>query len=252
MRGNIALQATSWLRCLRQPSWSHPKGTQVAESSWLSCRWWLSPDTWPEEGGSPRCPIGLPFPPLHPGGPAVPPTSHLPNRQATHEWGVAGPEPGGPLETLPRFFCSLWDFLPGPSELAVHLKPKPKGGTTRIQYSGKRFTIRCVCVLKGRTESAHLLRETGTRTLPTPQHPCPNGHLEPQGVCRRHPCVCPQSSMRELVESGRYDTREDFSVVLQPFFYNIQLPILAVGSLPSLTGLPKGGENSRQKCQVLP
>lgn len=38
-----------------------------------------------------------------------------------------------------------------------------------------------------------------------------------------------QSSMRELVESGRYDTREDFSVVLQPFFYNIQLPILADG-----------------------
>ncbi|KAM9053640.1 phospholipase B1, membrane-associated [Megaptera novaeangliae] len=38
-----------------------------------------------------------------------------------------------------------------------------------------------------------------------------------------------QNSMRELVESGRYDTREDFSVVLQPFFYNIRLPILADG-----------------------
>ena len=58
--------------------------------------------------------------------------------------------------------------------------------------------------------------------------------------------------MRELVESGRYDTREDFSVVLQPFFYNIRLPVLAVGSLPSLTGLPLRGGNSKWKCQVLP
>uniref|UniRef100_A0A8C2V9Z8 Phospholipase B1, membrane-associated n=1 Tax=Chinchilla lanigera TaxID=34839 RepID=A0A8C2V9Z8_CHILA len=38
-----------------------------------------------------------------------------------------------------------------------------------------------------------------------------------------------QSSMRELVESGRYDTREDFSVVLQPFFLNIRLPVLEDG-----------------------
>ncbi|XP_014636844.1 PREDICTED: phospholipase B1, membrane-associated [Ceratotherium simum simum] len=40
-----------------------------------------------------------------------------------------------------------------------------------------------------------------------------------------------QSSMRELLESGRYDTQEDFSVVLQPFFHNIQLPVLADGRL---------------------
>ncbi|XP_012862289.2 phospholipase B1, membrane-associated-like [Echinops telfairi] len=33
-----------------------------------------------------------------------------------------------------------------------------------------------------------------------------------------------QNSMRELVESGRYDTREDFSVVLQPFFQNLRVP----------------------------
>lgn len=44
--------------------------------------------------------------------------------------------------------------------------------------------------------------------------------------------MCPQSSMRELVESGRYDTREDFSVVLQPFFHNIRLPALEVGPCP--------------------
>lgn len=42
--------------------------------------------------------------------------------------------------------------------------------------------------------------------------------------------------MRELVESGRYDTREDFSVVLQPFFHNIRLPVLEVCSLPSHRG----------------
>ncbi|XP_074144393.1 phospholipase B1, membrane-associated isoform X2 [Sminthopsis crassicaudata] len=34
-----------------------------------------------------------------------------------------------------------------------------------------------------------------------------------------------QTSIRELVESGRYDTREDFTVVLQPFFENIKLPL---------------------------
>ncbi|KAM5143269.1 phospholipase B1, membrane-associated [Callospermophilus lateralis] len=38
-----------------------------------------------------------------------------------------------------------------------------------------------------------------------------------------------QSSMHQLVNSGRYDTREDFSVVLQPFFQNVRLPILQNG-----------------------
>ncbi|XP_021109309.1 phospholipase B1, membrane-associated isoform X2 [Heterocephalus glaber] len=38
-----------------------------------------------------------------------------------------------------------------------------------------------------------------------------------------------QSSMHELVESGRYDTHEDFSVVLQPFFLNVVLPVLEDG-----------------------
>ncbi|KAL6043970.1 hypothetical protein STEG23_008342, partial [Scotinomys teguina] len=38
-----------------------------------------------------------------------------------------------------------------------------------------------------------------------------------------------QSSMRQLVESGRYDTREDFSVALQPFLLNTRLPILEDG-----------------------
>ncbi|XP_060044403.1 phospholipase B1, membrane-associated-like [Erinaceus europaeus] len=34
-----------------------------------------------------------------------------------------------------------------------------------------------------------------------------------------------QSGLRELVHSGRYDTRDDFTVVLQPFFQNLILPV---------------------------
>lgn len=64
--------------------------------------------------------------------------------------------------------------------------------------------------------------------------------------------MCPQNSVRELVASGRYDTREDFSVVLQPFFHDIRLPVLEVRSQPAPTGLPDGRGNSGQKCQVLP
>ncbi|KAM9067315.1 phospholipase B1, membrane-associated [Sarcophilus harrisii] len=39
-----------------------------------------------------------------------------------------------------------------------------------------------------------------------------------------------QSSIRELVESGRYDTREDFTVVLQPFFENTKLVLQPNGN----------------------
>ncbi|KAI2654363.1 Phospholipase B1, membrane-associated [Labeo rohita] len=38
-----------------------------------------------------------------------------------------------------------------------------------------------------------------------------------------------QRGMRELVDSGRYDTRDDFTVVLQPFFRNVFLPVLEDG-----------------------
>lgn len=50
--------------------------------------------------------------------------------------------------------------------------------------------------------------------------------------------------MLQLVESGRYDTREDFSVVLQPFFLNTRLPILEVCSPASTLGF--GGRTRRE------
>lgn len=31
-----------------------------------------------------------------------------------------------------------------------------------------------------------------------------------------------------MIESGRYDTREDFTVVVQPFFENVNLPKTSV------------------------
>ncbi|XP_053162282.1 phospholipase B1, membrane-associated isoform X2 [Hemicordylus capensis] len=38
-----------------------------------------------------------------------------------------------------------------------------------------------------------------------------------------------QSNVRKIVETGRYDTREDFTVVLQPFLRTITLPLLQDG-----------------------
>uniref|UniRef100_A0A8C3SBS1 Phospholipase B1 n=1 Tax=Chelydra serpentina TaxID=8475 RepID=A0A8C3SBS1_CHESE len=38
-----------------------------------------------------------------------------------------------------------------------------------------------------------------------------------------------QNSTRKLVESGRYDTQENFTVVLQPFFQNTKIPLLQDG-----------------------
>ncbi len=34
-----------------------------------------------------------------------------------------------------------------------------------------------------------------------------------------------QAGLEELVESGRYDDREDFTVVIQPFFEGIEVPL---------------------------
>lgn len=61
--------------------------------------------------------------------PLQPPTSLIGRPQANGD--VAGPKPRGPLEVSPRFLL-LSGLLAGLSELAVHLKPEPKGGTTHF------------------------------------------------------------------------------------------------------------------------
>lgn len=43
--------------------------------------------------------------------------------------------------------------------------------------------------------------------------------------------VLSQRAMRELVDSGRYDTHDNFTVVLQPFFREVFLPTLPVGAV---------------------
>lgn len=49
---------------------------------------------------------------------------------------------------------------------------------------------------------------------------------------RGPPDICPlfllQEKTHQLIESGRYDTREDFTVVVQPFFENVDMPKTSV------------------------
>ncbi|XP_075719885.1 phospholipase B1, membrane-associated [Rhinoderma darwinii] len=45
-----------------------------------------------------------------------------------------------------------------------------------------------------------------------------------------------QHSLQQLINSGRYNTREDFTVVLQPFFQNPKIPHLSTGA-PDITYL---------------
>ena len=40
---------------------------------------------------------------------------------------------------------------------------------------------------------------------------------------------CFQILTQDLIYSGKYDTRDDFTVVLQPFFRNTELPRTEVG-----------------------
>uniref|UniRef100_A0A8C1W9H7 Si:ch211-214p16.3 n=1 Tax=Cyprinus carpio TaxID=7962 RepID=A0A8C1W9H7_CYPCA len=44
-----------------------------------------------------------------------------------------------------------------------------------------------------------------------------------------------QRGMSELVNSGRYDTHDNFTVVIQPFFRNVFLPVLEDGRPDHLT-----------------
>ncbi|KAI4577393.1 hypothetical protein MJT46_003228 [Ovis ammon polii x Ovis aries] len=98
---------------------------------------------------------------------------------------------------VPRALVNLVDFL-SPSIMRQVFLGNPD------KCPVHQASILCNCVLTPRESSQELAKlESITRAY--------------------------QSSMRELVESGRYETREDFSVVLQPFFYNIRLPVLADG-----------------------
>ncbi|XP_077008603.1 phospholipase B1, membrane-associated [Tamandua tetradactyla] len=98
---------------------------------------------------------------------------------------------------VPRALVNLVDFLSPSVMRQVFL-----GNPDRCPV--QRASILCNCVLTLREGSQELAR------------------LE--AVARAY-----QSSARELVESGRYDTREDFSVVLQPFLQHTQLPTQADG-----------------------
>ncbi|XP_044910700.1 phospholipase B1, membrane-associated isoform X9 [Felis catus] len=100
---------------------------------------------------------------------------------------------------VPRALVNLVDFM-NPSVMRQVFLGNPD------KCPVQQASILCNCVLTPRESSQELARlEAITQAY--------------------------QSSMRELVESGRYDTREDFSVVLQPFFRNIRLPVLADGHL---------------------
>ncbi|XP_057598711.1 phospholipase B1, membrane-associated isoform X2 [Hippopotamus amphibius kiboko] len=100
---------------------------------------------------------------------------------------------------VPRALVNLVDFM-SPSAVRQVFLGNPN------KCPEQQASILCNCVLTPRESSQELARlEAVTRDY--------------------------QSSMRELVESGRYDTREDFSVVLQPFFSNLRLPVLALEPL---------------------
>ncbi|MBZ3879106.1 Phospholipase B1, membrane-associated [Sciurus carolinensis] len=98
---------------------------------------------------------------------------------------------------VPRALVNLVDFM-NPSVIRQVFLENPD------KCPVQQASILCNCVLTPREDSQELAKlEALARTY--------------------------QSSMRQLVESGRYDTREDFSVVLQPFFLNIWLPVLQNG-----------------------
>uniref|UniRef100_A0A8D0SCA6 Phospholipase B1, membrane-associated n=1 Tax=Sus scrofa TaxID=9823 RepID=A0A8D0SCA6_PIG len=100
---------------------------------------------------------------------------------------------------VPRALVNLVDFM-SPSVMRQTFLGNPD------KCPLQQASVFCNCVLTPRESSQELARlEAVTRAY--------------------------QSSARELVESGRYDTREDFSVVLQPFFSNLRLPVLEDGSL---------------------
>lgn len=137
-------------------------------SPWPSHPWWLNPNAGPEDSS-----LGCPWEPQFCTLQVPLPLPLLPLTSSTGR-------PGGSLETLPRLYSS-WDSLPGPSELAVHIKAKQKDDSTCSQFSGRNFATKCVCLPKGRAEPAPtpFPREMG---LCPPLPPRPTGlwgHLGP-------------------------------------------------------------------------
>lgn len=55
---------------------------------------------------------------------------------------------------------------------------------------------------------------------------CDCGHDKANSEMLRNAAIAYQRELNNLVSSGRYDTRNDFTVVLQPFFKNTEPPTL--------------------------
>lgn len=55
---------------------------------------------------------------------------------------------------------------------------------------------------------------------------CDCGHNKANSEMLKNAAMAYQRELRALVNSGRYDTRNDFTVVLQPFFKNTEPPTL--------------------------
>lgn len=55
---------------------------------------------------------------------------------------------------------------------------------------------------------------------------CDCGHNKANSEMLKNAAMSYQRELRALVNSGRYDTRGDFTVVLQPFFKNTEPPTL--------------------------
>lgn len=56
---------------------------------------------------------------------------------------------------------------------------------------------------------------------------------------------------KELVESGRYDTREDFTVVLQPFLTHVDMPKTQVKQINKTPTLNSSAALIFQNCPNL-
>ncbi|XP_045142984.1 phospholipase B1, membrane-associated isoform X2 [Echinops telfairi] len=95
---------------------------------------------------------------------------------------------------VPRALVNLVDFMSPSVIRQVFLKNQDK---CPVQQA--RLLCNCVLDQKGKSEQLDIITQVY------------------------------QDRMRQLVDSGRYDTRGDFAVVLQPFFQNVRVPSLQDG-----------------------